>query len=454
MKKIYVLDTNVLISDPSAFLAYKKNEIVVLPYKVIEELEKHKLDANELGLAVKNCTRQLISILGDAKEKTLKSGVKLKNGSTLKVIQAKELKNIEHVGPLKSGDDHILAVAVGLSSIKGNNVTLVSNDMLLTIRANSFNIASKNHYSTNNIVSLNDLYSGQQNVDVDDKVIDAYWEERENQEVCTLSKKELNLSASLSPNEFIVLNNNSSKTKRPWSMLRYHAPKNELRFVQDHKLEKLTALNKEQAMAIDLLLDPKIKLVSLMGQAGTGKTLLSIEAGLNQVLGTKRYKNMFILRPVHPVGKDIGYLPGDKKEKLEPWIAPIKDNLRFLLSSDGGRKTKQVESSLEMLFDQGKIEIEAMAYIRGRSLNDSFILIDEAQNINQHELKTILTRVGEGTKVVLTGDIEQTDRLDVGTLTNGLAVCIEKFKQYNIAGHVTLIEGVRSELSRLAARVL
>jgi PhoH-like ATPase len=448
---IYVLDTNVLITDPTAFLAYGKGDTVVIPYKVIEELEKHKLDPNELGASVKECSRQLVSVIGDKREETLKNGIQLENGSVLKAIPCKELKGIEVVGPIKSGDDHILACAVGLRKENPDAIVrMVSNDMLLKVRANTFGIPVESHLHRSDVKSLDEIYTGYQKVTVDDETISKYWEENNHKEAFSISTDELGLADKVSPNEFIVLN---PTTKRPWSMLRAHEGKRKLRFVHETKLDKIKPLNIEQAMAVDLLMDPKVQLVSLMGPAGTGKTLLALEAALNQVLSGKCYKTLLVLRPIHTVGKDIGYLPGDKKEKLEPWLAPIKDNLRFLMG-DQGKKTKQGDHNLEYLFDQGKIEMEAMAYIRGRSINNAFILVDEAQNINKHELKTILTRVGKGTKVVLTGDVEQTDRNDVGTLTNGLAVSIERFRKYGIAGHVTLTEGVRSELSALAAKIL
>lgn len=460
LNKIYVLDTNVLITNPSSFLAYGKNDTVVIPYKVIEELERHKLDSGDVGFAVKSCSRLLMAVIGDTKQETLKTGIELQNKSTLKVIAARDLKHVETVGALKSGDDHILAVCVGLDKTHPEiAVTLVSNDMLLKIRANSFNIPSESHLGSANVKSLEDLYSGNQETFVGDEMISTYWEEEaDSTKNFSVSEKELNLAEKLSPNEFVVLRQHGVKVKRPWSVVRRTGSgvKKHLRFVPEHQLDKLEPLNIEQHMAIDLLMDPKVHLVSLMGQAGTGKTILSIEAGLRQVMRDKRYKVLLILRPVHSVGKDIGYLPGTKEEKLEPWLAPIKDNLRFLLGDEnrGNKKDRRGGDKLDYLFDQGIIEMEAMSFIRGRSIPNAFILVDEAQNINQHELKTILTRVGKGTKVVLTGDIEQTDRNDVGTLTNGLAVSIEKFRKYGIAGHVTLKEGVRSELSALAARIL
>ena len=207
--------------------------------------------------------------------------------------------------------------------------------------------------------------------------------------------------------------------------------------------------NKEQAFAIDMLLDPNIKIVSLIGRAGSGKTLMAIAAGLQQTIGLRteqnHYSRLIVSRPVQPLGKDIGFLPGTMEEKMLPWLMPIQDNLKFLMGD---------RTSLEMYMEKGKIELEALTYIRGRSIANAFIVIDEAQNLTKHEIKTIITRIGEGTKIVLTGDIEQIDNVYVNETSNGLAHAVEKFKEFPIAGHVTFRKGERSELATLASKVL
>jgi len=228
----------------------------------------------------------------------------------------------------------------------------------------------------------------------------------------------------------------------------YHTP---LKNVIYKKLPdwKIDARNKEQAFALDLLLNPDIKIVTLTGRAGSGKTLCAIAAGLQQTLGLRQdqnhYTRLIVSRPVQPLGKDIGFLPGTLEEKMLPWLMPIQDNLKFLM---GDRTT------LEMYIEKGKIEVEALTYIRGRSIANAFIVIDEAQNLTKHEVKTIITRIGEGTKIVLTGDIEQIDNVYVNDTSNGLAHAIEKFKEFPIAGHVTFRKGERSELATLASKVL
>ena len=209
----------------------------------------------------------------------------------------------------------------------------------------------------------------------------------------------------------------------------------------------IDARNKEQSFALELLMDPDVEVVSLIGQAGSGKTLLAVAAGLEQVLGdNNEYKKLIVSRPIQPLGKDIGYLPGTLEEKMDPWLMPIKDNLEFLLGND--------RDTVKMYFEKGVIEIEAITYIRGRSITNAFIIIDEAQNLTRHELKTILTRVGEGTKIILTGDIEQIDNIYIDETSNGLTYAVEKFKEHDISGHITLQKGERSKVATLAAKIL
>ena len=236
-----------------------------------------------------------------------------------------------------------------------------------------------------------------------------------------------------------------------------------LQKVQDYKqgLWGVRARNKEQAFALDLLMDPKVQIVSLIGKAGSGKTLLAIAAGLQQVVSNKtvmsnafegkislegEYKRLVVSRPIQPMGKDIGFLPGTMEDKMKPWLAPIEDNLKFLTGDDN--------STLEMYMEKGVIEMEALTYIRGRSIANAFIIIDEAQNLSRHEVKTILTRAGEGTKIVLTGDVEQIDNIYVNETSTGLVHAVERLKGFEIAGHVTLRKGERSKLATIAAKNL
>ena len=204
--------------------------------------------------------------------------------------------------------------------------------------------------------------------------------------------------------------------------------------------------NKEQQFALDLLMDENINIVTIIGKAGSGKSLMAIASGLEQVVETGRYKKMVVSRPVEPMGKDIGFLPGTMEEKMRPWLMPIQDNLEFLMNGQ--------HENMEHLFEDKTIEIEALTYIRGRSISKAFIIIDEAQNLTTHELKTIITRVGENTKIVLTGDIEQIDSVYLDSTSNGLSYAVEKFKVHELAGHVTLVKGERSKVASLASKIL
>jgi len=254
----------------------------------------------------------------------------------------------------------------------------------------------------------------------------------------------------LLPNQFVMLISSSNEKKT--ALARFLAYNKPLVKAGIHKngVWGITARNKEQSFAIDLLLDPDVPIVSLIGAAGCGKTLLAVAAGLEQVLDESGkepiYNKLVVSRPIMPMGRDIGYLPGTMEEKMAPWLAPVQDNLQFLMGND--------KVALSMYAERGIIEIEALTYIRGRSIAKAFIIIDEAQNLSVHELKTIITRVGEGTKIVLTGDIEQIDTVYLDATTNGLSYAVEKFKQYDLAGHVSLQRGERSKVATLAAKVL
>jgi PhoH-like ATPase len=242
----------------------------------------------------------------------------------------------------------------------------------------------------------------------------------------------------------LVSNANEKKS----ALARYINPHVPLEKVQEYKdgIWGVRARNKEQSFALDILMNPGVPIISLVGRAGCGKTLCAIAAGMEQCLGSKDYSKLIVSRPVQPMGKDIGFLPGTLEEKMMPWLAPIRDNLEFLMGGD--------KNMLDMYFDKGVIEIEALTYIRGRSISNAFIIIDEAQNLTSHELKTIITRVGEGTKIVLTGDIEQIDNAYIDQTSNGLTYAVEKFKSYDLAGHVTLRRGERSKVATLAAKIL
>lgn len=448
-KKTFVVDTNVLLSDPEALFAFDDNDIV-LPLIVIEELDRHKDRQDEVGRNARETVRKLADLAKENKD--LKSGIKLFNGGTLRVLSIDDVgshKSTSHlpteIAEKNSGDNYILDLCQRFVKHTHENITLVTRDTLLRLKSNILDISCEDYKKQQATTSVANLYSGVKEVKGDFDIEELY--DQKCLELNTYDMDKLDLL----PNQFAVLENEQDGKK---GMVRYISHDEPLHIVDDTmKIGKVEAKNKEQRFALQLLLDPEVKLVTLAGLAGCGKTLLSIAAGLELVLEKKKYKSLVVCRPIQPMGKDIGYLPGTIEEKMEPWVAPIKDNLRFLLSTSG-KRSRNVEETLQMYFEDGTIEVEAMTFIRGRSISNAFMIIDEAQNLNAHELKTILTRVGEGTKIVLTGDIEQIDNTYVDSLSNGLTVAIEKFKELDIAGHVTLIKGERSELATIAAKIL
>jgi len=336
-------------------------------------------------------------------------------------------------------DNKIIAVTLRLK-LEGHDVAVISRDLNMRVKCDSFGIECYDYQPQQAVKSVEKLYDGISEVVLPGKEIDKFYE---GQDVYLPEQK-----AKLYPNHFLVLKSAEDENKS--AIARYKGNDTALKKVYTYKdIWGLSANNKEQKFAMDLLFDKDVHIVSLTGQAGTGKTLIAAACGLEQVLNSTRsqggYDKLIITRPVQPMGRDIGFLPGTLEEKMMPWIAPLRDNLEYLF----GDKT-----ALDMHMEQGVVEIEAMTYIRGRSISNAFMIVDEAQNLTAHELKTIITRVGHGTKLVLTGDIQQIDNSYVDAVSNGLTHAVEKFKEFPISGHVTLYKGERSTLATLAAEIL
>jgi len=308
----------------------------------------------------------------------------------------------------------------------------------MRVKCDSLEIITED-YATNKVVTdEKHLFTGLKKHLVDDQLIDQFY----NGEHIFFDKNE----GKFFPNQFVMLVSNSNEKKTALARFINHESRLEKVSEPQDALWGLKPRNKEQVFAINLLNDPEIPIVTLVGKAGCGKTLLAIAAGLDQVLEKRMFKKLIVSRPIQPLGKDIGYLPGTMEEKMKPWLMPIQDNIDFLLNGES--------KSMEMFFEDGTIQIEALTYIRGRSISNAFIIIDEAQNLTIHELKTIITRVGENTKIVLTGDIEQIDSVYLDATSNGLSYAVEKFKQHGLAGHVTLVKGERSKVATLASKIL
>lgn len=419
---------------------------MVLPMIVLEELDRHKDRQDEVGRHARETSRKLTEITKEHKafDEPIPLGegqgsLRILSFNSLGFSDLKELIPSELEG--KSGDNQILAVCVAFKRKNlGAEMVLVSRDILLRLKAHALGIMADDYKKLHVAKSVSGLYTGVTTL-VGDYDLDRFYREG------ALDLPE-EVKSTLYENQFLLVKKEGAESS---AIMRYKGGK--VKGITDFAPSKIEGRNKEQKFAIDLLMDPSISLVTIVGSAGTGKTLLAIAAGIHQVIDQKRYKSLIVCRPIQPLGKDIGFLPGTMEEKMEPWVAPIKDNLRYLLSADG-KKSKRGEETLQMFFENGTIEVEAMTYIRGRSIANAFMIIDEAQNLNAHELKTIITRVGEGTKIVLTGDIEQIDNMYVDSVSNGLTVAIEKFKTYDLSGHVTLTKGERSKLATIAASIL
>ena len=463
MKKTYILDTNVLLSDSNSLFGFEEHDLV-LPLIVLEELDRHKDRQDEVGRNAREVVRKLADLTKVNKD--FKTGIPLgKNLGTLKILSIEDIfpDHVPHKLPMemetkKSGDNTIAQFCVNyIEKNTDAQVVLVTRDTILRLKAQALGISCEDYRKFNVATSVNSLYSGVRVIERDDVIVKQFYA---NEEQFFLPE---DLQEELYPNQFVVMKNGQQS-----AMARFMA-KGEPVLPLGKTSSKISARNKEQEFARELLFDETVKLVTLAGKSGCGKTLLAIDAGLEQVLNQRKYRSLVICRPVMPVGRDIGFLPGDLNEKLEPWLAPIKDNLRFLLgaseghkeSNTGARKKKIAEPTakfdeqvLQSYFDEGIIEVQAMTFIRGRSIANAYIIIDEAQNTNLHEIKTILTRVGENTKIVLTGDLEQIDSTYVDSVSNGLSIAIERFKSQKISGHVTFLKGERSLLATLAADIL
>lgn len=447
MTKTYVLDTNVLLTDPRAIYAFQENDLVI-PLVVLEELDRHKSRQDEVGRNARHTNSDLDKL---RQQGSLIKGVTLPGGGHLRVAMMTDEATKKLPVELDStkADNMIIAFM-----LQNPTMVLVSKDINVRVKCDSLGVEAQDYLNSRPAESPDKFYRGVSVIDVPAIDVEKFY-----------ASGSLTLAddSNLHPNQIVVVKSEAHKS----ALTRFTTRGQPLRpIIAVDDAFGLKPRNKEQRFAFDLLFDDSIKLVTLVGPAGTGKTLLALAAGLEQMKGlgrdgTQRFTKMIVSRPIQTVGNDIGFLPGTLKEKMDPWIAPIRDNLNYLMGSGkrppGSRRRRgevSDEPYLEMLQEQGVIEIEALAYIRGRSIPDAYMVIDEAQNLSVHELKTIITRCGDNTKIVLTGDIEQIDNSHLDIFTNGLTHAVERFKDHGIAGHVTLIKGERSDLATLASKIL
>jgi PhoH-like ATPase len=459
--KTVILDTNVLLHDPEAPNRFG-NLKVVIPMQVIEEIDRFKKDHSEKGRNARRVARLLDAY---RRRGSLADGVPIEGTKKgiLKVAYSRgnSLKELPIELQDGGGDNNILAVAVEQFRCSGlkeaPEVVLISKDINLRIKADAVGLQAEDYI--NNNISIDDLYTGFRELSTDAQMIKTLHDEDELSIAAITDTEGRHLQA----NEGVVMvdqqNNNHTLLARHQGISNTLKP---LNWLNRAHLGRIKARNREQSFALDLLLDPSIALVTLVGKAGTGKTLLALAAGLHQVADTHQYARLLVTRPPISLGKDIGYLPGTLEEKLGPWMKPIIDNIDFITGTSPGddadqpkrQKHREPRNAWADLQGMGLLEVEAINTIRGRSIPNQFLVVDEAQNLTPLEVKTIVTRVGEGTKVVFTGDPYQIDNPYVDAESNGLTWLVEKLKGQPLVGHMTLTRGERSELAELAANIL
>jgi len=436
--KTFVLDTNVILHNPKALFSFKDNR-VVLALAVIEELDRFKRANDELGFNARDAIRAIDKF----REKgQLADGVEMDNGGILQVVLQQDVRSKIDMSGLKpdAADNQIIAVALALKD-KGQRVIFVSKDINCRVKAHALGLTVMDFEQQK--VNFDTLYPGCREVLSSAESVDQFYAEK------SVPLPE-NLEVPLNPNEFVLLKDESNPKHS--ALTRTDLVGKELVPLTPEydRAWNIAPRSKMQRMALELLLDDSIQLVTLVGRAGTGKTLMAIAAGLQRIIKDKRYEKMLVSRPIMPLGKDIGYLPGDKDEKLMAWMGPIFDNLKFLLN---GRYSPS-PITREQMFEQDLLELEALTYIRGRSISNMFVIVDEAQNLTPHEIKTIISRVGEGTKLILTGDPQQIDNPYLDASSNGLSYCVERLKGSPLHGHITLTKTERSPLADLAVERL
>jgi len=440
VKKTYVLDTNVVLHDPLAVYKFEDNA-VVLPIFVIEEVDQFKKELSELGQNARHLSR-ILDDLRSQNGRTLDQGVPIEStGGELRVAVPPQMpKRARGPGEM---DRFILQMALDLRDEHPEQpLIFVTMDTNLRIRADALGLKAETYEGGR--VSIDELYSGVVTADVDRALVDQLAQ----RETIDASRLEVQLY----PHAGVVLR--EREQHRHTSLGRFDSKSGTivpLRIGREG-VWRVRPRNLEQYFALDMLLSPDIHLLTLVGKAGTGKTLLAIAAGLQSVVQDGAYSRMLVSRPIFPMGRDVGYLPGTVEEKLNPWMQPIFDNLEYIFSSGRGRMSEH--RNYEELLASGVIQIEPLTYIRGRSLPNQFLVVDEAQNLTPHQVKTVITRCGSDTKIVLTGDPYQIDNPYVDAASNGLTVVAQRFQGESIGAHVTLSKGERSELAERATQLL
>lgn len=433
-RKKIVVDTNVILFDAQAILKFGEADVHI-PISVIEEVDKFKRDQGENGRNARQFSR-FIDVL--RAKGSLAQGVQLENSEGYVYVSTDlmyagiptELDQIK-------ADNRILMTALALQKQHPRSkVELITKDINLRIKADVYGIIAKDFEA---VSASEDLYEGYQEIELKPDQIDAFYKDKK------ISAGDIKLVA----NQYVIMKDSSNPNHSAIGRFSFQEKMIVPLINPADSIWGIHARNVEQSFALDCLLNDEILFVSLVGKAGTGKTLLAIAAGLHKTLDEGHFQRLLVSRPIFPMGRDIGYLPGDIEQKLNPWMQPIFDNVEFLMGAD-----KKAAGRAQELINQGMLNIEPLTYIRGRSIPKQYLIVDEAQNLTPHEIKTIVTRAGRGTKVILTGDIYQIDNPYVDSANSGLTYATERFKGHPISAHVTLTKGERSELAELAANIL
>ena len=429
-----VLDTNVILFDAMAVRKFQNADIYI-PFSVIEEIDKFKRDMGENGRNARQFSR-FIDIL--RAKGSLADGIEIEETKAYVYVSTdQKLANMPETMLENKADNRILATAISLQKeFPDSNVQLISKDINLRIKADVFGVKAKDFEPDS--ANFEDLYAGVMEVSVEPSQIDSFYKD-----------KKISLEIKLLANQYIIMKDVSNEKHSAIGRFDLNEDAIIPLLSPTESIWGIHPRNMEQSFALDCLLNDDLKFVSLVGKAGTGKTLLAIAAGLSKTLDEGKFHKLLVSRPIFPMGRDIGYLPGDIGEKLNPWMQPIFDNVEFLMGEG-----KKAAGRTHELINQGMLNIEPLTYIRGRSIPNQYLIVDEAQNLSPHEIKTIVTRAGNGTKVVLTGDPYQIDNPYVDSANSGLTYSVERFKGEGIAAHVTLTKGERSELAELAANIL
>jgi PhoH-like ATPase len=475
----FVVDTNVLLHDPSALFVFQEHEVII-PIVVIEELDRFKRDEGDRGRNARECIRHLDRLrkMGrladgvrwgeaaevDGTDKPITPMPPVPGKTGVIRIEVGEFPRPPMIKEDKA-DNHIIACALGTAErLKGTGeeVVFVTKDLNARIKADALGLATEDF--ENKKVDADRLYTGAMSIDVDGELIDELYRDR----LLPLERIEAQLRytddggtvrrRTVYANQFVQMRDIEDENHT--GLARRLADTDHLIPVTGPRKPTFGILprNLQQTMALDLLMDEEVRMVTLLGSAGTGKTLMAVAAGMAKVFNEERYDKMLVARPIMPMGRDIGYLPGSKDDKLGAWMQPIFDNVGYLLSTRSGpmqhAESQTTEQRINKLVESGKLVMEPLTYIRGRSIPHQFMIVDEAQNLTPHEVKTIASRIGEGTKLVLTGDINQIDNPYLDRASNGLSYAIERMKGLRIVGHVTMTKSERSELASLAASLL